>query len=215
VPDFLLSLRRELGELRGILAVHEEPVPNAIAIPVFADDDPQVAHEYATELVAWLDERDSSDTLIIEIDQLCNRPAGLRAPWMRPRPFLDYRPSDEELSRLRPDPAGSSTPRVDWSPPQASQEPRSEFEERIERARVRWRVQQKRDGTGDVNADCHLPEVVPCHLPEQTAPNPLTPIGSPLSTKESDAPTLRIGGGSRRSPRFIDGSPAGPLGAPP
>jgi hypothetical protein len=104
LPDFLLSLKKELGQLRGLLAVHQEPLPATISIPLFSDDDAVAYQQYVGELDAWLDERNALDpTLIVTVDVRCKRPTGLRPPWTYPKAWLDYRPSFNELREVRGD----------------------------------------------------------------------------------------------------------------
>jgi len=47
------------------------------------------------------------------------RPPGLKPAWTPPRQWIDYQPSAAELTDLRPDLRPPTSPRADWSPPDA------------------------------------------------------------------------------------------------
>lgn len=164
-PDLagrLYSLQRELA------TTSPGGIPAVLSVLLFQDDDSIAFRGYVDELERWCRERGAADTVLVEITQLRRRPAGLRAPWIFPRPWLEYRPSAEELAQLRPDTVGRREPRVDYTVPEGGpalhvaaaglQEPPArdpegisreltEDEQRTREARERWRVALRRDGT--------------------------------------------------------------------
>jgi len=164
-PDLgrrLYDLQRELD------TVAPGGIPQVISVLLFTDDERIAFRQYVAELERWLQARGAGDTVLVEIVQLAHRPAGLRAPWIFPRPWLEYRPSPEELAQLRPDTVGPREPRADYTAPGVGPARRvlhvaplpspsrdsegiagelTEDEHRVREARARWRKQLERDGT--------------------------------------------------------------------
>jgi hypothetical protein len=170
VPPVTPDLTGRLHSLqREINAAAQGGIPAIISVLLFEDDDVFAFRDYMDELEWWLRARGAGDVVLVELRQHCQRPTGLRAPWILPRVWLDgYHPSPEELASLRPDTLRPLSPRTDYTPPEdgpdlpvaatgpqgppvhASEGPArqpTESEQRTREARQRWQEALRRDGT--------------------------------------------------------------------
>lgn len=83
----------------------------------FSDDDHGAARAFGDALREHFS--DARPDLHVEVlDFPFPRPAGLKAAWKEPRLFIDYQPSQLEVSDLRPDlrPPPPGVTRNDWIP---------------------------------------------------------------------------------------------------
>ena len=87
VASSLVRLERALVEVEGILDSVEAPRPDQIVFEWFSDDPLEAVLEYKVQLMVRFPR-----SVVITIEALCSRPAGLKAPWTPPRAWLDYEP---------------------------------------------------------------------------------------------------------------------------
>jgi len=74
--------------------------PSCVTCPVFEDDNAVEVERYGEEVKArFADE--APDLIVVVVRLEARRPKSLRAPWHRPRWWLDYVPSPAELCDLR------------------------------------------------------------------------------------------------------------------
>ena len=78
----------------------------------------EAAHAYASEVRAHFHD---APPHVEVLQHTVPRPVGLRPAWASPRAWLDYLPSPQEVSDLRPDLRPSPVPRADWSPTHAAE----------------------------------------------------------------------------------------------
>lgn len=164
MPDPLYPLARRLSDLEvAARPLRPGTLPDVIPVLVFADDDANKADGYVEDLHTALINAEV-ESVIVLVEQLCARPAGLAPAWEPPRQYLDWIPGPEERNNLRPDKMMPGLGRSENEPAMQSERvgertetnrsgvdapAASDHAERLARAADRWRRQGAKDGTGD------------------------------------------------------------------